>query len=181
MRRIFLGLFLTLSVSTAAAALKVGDTAPDWMLQGSDQQMHKLSELRGKHVVLAFFPKAFTRSCTLECKSLRDSDRAIRFYDVSYFMLSVDPLEDNTKFAENNGATFPVLADPTKEITRAYGALGWMGMAKRWTFYIDPDGTIVQIDKNVKPKTAGIDLAVSLGELGVPAAEASGQEAAAGR
>ena len=72
-------------------------------------------------------------------------------------------------------------ADPTKEITRAYGALGWMGMAKRWTFYIDPDGTIVQIDKNVKPKTAGIDLAVSLGELGVPAAEASGQEAAAGR
>ena len=83
-------------------------------------------------------------------------------------MASIDSIEDNTGFAEKNGATFPILADPTKETAKAYGVLGFHGYAKRWTYYIDPDGVIARIDKDVSPRTAGADLVTHLEELGVP-------------
>ncbi len=86
-------------------------------------------------------------------------------------MASVDSLEDNTAFAEKNGATFPVLADPGKEAAKAYGVLAMLGFAKRWTFYIDPEGVIVKIDKDVDPRTAGADLLEHLTALQVPPAD----------
>ena len=64
-------------------------------------------------------------------------------------------------------ADYPILADASKEIAKAYGVLGGMGFANRWTFYIGPDGKILHIDKSVKTSTAGADVAVKLGELGV--------------
>ena len=87
-------------------------------------------------------------------------------------MASVDTLEDNTKFAAQHNAGFPILADPEKKLTAACGVLFTEGFAKgfaqRWTFYVDKDGTIVKIDKQVKPDTAGVELARNLGELGFP-------------
>ena len=83
-------------------------------------------------------------------------------------MASVDNIEDNTGFARKNEATFPVLADPTKEMARAYGVLGFHGYANRWTFYIDPEGVIVKIDKDVNPMTAGAGLVANLEALQVP-------------
>src|SRR5215218_9636014 len=81
--------------------VKVGDMAPDFTLQGTDGKTHKLSEYRGKsNVVIAWFPKAFTQGCTIECKSLAENGDKIRKYDVAYFMASVDPLEDNIRFAK---------------------------------------------------------------------------------
>jgi peroxiredoxin Q/BCP len=64
-------------------------------------------------------------------------------------------------------ADYPILADASKEIAKAYGVLGGMGFANRWTFYIGPDGKILHIDKSVKTSTAGADVAAKLGELGV--------------
>ncbi len=90
-------------------------------------------------------------------------------------MASVDSIEDNTGFAEKNGATFPILADPSKETARAYGVLGSHGYANRWTFYIDPAGVIVKIDKEVNPMTAGASLVANLEALGVPAAVSTEQ------
>ncbi len=87
-------------------------------------------------------------------------------------MASVDSLEDNTGFARKNEATFPILADPSKETARAYGVLGGHGYANRWTFYIDPEGVIARIDKSVNPMSAGDDLVANLEDLGVPAAGA---------
>ena len=87
-------------------------------------------------------------------------------------MASVDSLEDNTGFASKNKATFPILADPSKETARAYGVLGSHGYANRWTFYIDPEGVIARIDKSVNPMSAGKDLVANLEDLGVPAAGA---------
>jgi len=85
-------------------------------------------------------------------------------------MASTDSVSQNTGFAEKNGATFPILSDPSKAMVKAYGALHALGFASRWTYYIDPDGVILKIDKDVKPLTAGATLAQNLADLGVPAA-----------
>lgn len=106
----------------------------------------------------------------MECKALRDSDQEIRDYDVAYFMASTDTLEDNTAFAEQNAATFPILADPEKTVSEAYGVLSERGFARRWTFYIDPQGIISKIDKEVDAAEAGRQLVANLEALGVPRA-----------
>jgi thioredoxin-dependent peroxiredoxin len=160
--------------------VKVGDMAPDFTLQGTDGKTHKLSEYRGKQaVVLAWFPKAFTQGCTIECKSLAENGDKIKKYDVAYFMASVDPLEDNMKFAkatsvklgdttvEKKEADFPMLSDPTKEVAQKYGVLNPRGMANRWTFYIDKSGKVTAIDTAVKPATSAEDMLAKLSELKV--------------
>ena len=86
-------------------------------------------------------------------------------------MASTDSLEDNTGFATKNGATFPILADPEKSVAKAYGVLAPLGYARRWTFYIDPEGLIAKIDKKVNPVSAGVNLVENLEALGAPAAE----------
>lgn len=163
-------LLLALAGWPAAAELKVGDPAPDFTLQGSDGQTYKLSDFKGKQaVVVAWFPKAFTQGCTIECKSLAENGDLIKKYNARYFMASVDPIEQNKKFAESERADFPLLSDPTKETATAYGVLNpERGFANRWTFYIGADGKILAIDKAVKPATSAQDMAAKLKELGVP-------------
>ena len=82
-------------------------------------------------------------------------------------MISVDTPEDNKKFAEQEKADFPMLSDPAKEVAAKYGVLSPAGLARRWTFYIGPDGKILYIDKAVKTSSAGADVAAKLAELGV--------------
>ena len=174
-------------VAQGAAELKVGDVAPDFTLQGTDGKTHRLSEYRGKQaVVVAWFPKAFTQGCTIECKSLAENGDKIKMYDVAYFMASTDNVEDNTKFAKATSVTlqsrgggpatvvdkkeadFPLLADPTKEAATKYGVLMANGqLANRWTFYIDKNGKIAYIEKAVKPATSAEDMVAKLGELKV--------------
>lgn len=151
-----------------AEELVVGDAAPDFELAGTDGKTYRLADFRGKQaVVVAWFPKAFTGGCTIECKSLAENGHLIRAYDVSYFMASVDSLEDNVGFAEATEADFPLLSDPTKETARAYGVLNMMGVASRHTIYIGVDGRILAIDREVKPATSAQDMAAKLGDLGI--------------
>jgi peroxiredoxin Q/BCP len=152
----------------ATTDLKVGDPAPDFTLKASDGKTYKISDFRNKQaILLAWFPKAYTRGCTLECKSLAEHGDLIKQYDVAYFMISIDPLDQNTTFAEEQHADFPLLSDPTKKTAEAYGVLGAMGVANRWTFYIGTDGKILSIDKDVKAATSAEDMAAKLHELGV--------------
>ena len=104
----------------------------------------------------------------MQCKALRDSAREIQNFDVAYFMASVDTLEDNTAFAAEHEANFPILADPSKEMVDAYGALMGVGFANRWTYYISADGTILKIDKVTNAATAGRDLVQTMNDLGFP-------------
>ena len=104
----------------------------------------------------------------MQCKALRDSAREIQNFDVAYFMASVDTLEDNTAFAAEHEANFPILADPSKEMVDAYGALMGVGFANRWTYYISADGTILKIDKKTNAATAGRDLVQTMNDLGFP-------------
>jgi peroxiredoxin Q/BCP len=98
---------------------------------------------------------------------LRDNGPVIRGFDVAYFMISVDTPEENKAFAEKESADFPLLSDPSKEVATKYGVLGPTGLARRWTFYIGPDGKILDIDKAVSTGTAGADLANKLKALGI--------------
>jgi peroxiredoxin Q/BCP len=82
-------------------------------------------------------------------------------------MISVDTLEDNTKFAQMHEADYPILADTSKEIATRYGVLMAKPFANRWTFYIGPDGKILHIDKAVKPASSGPDMVAKLAELGI--------------
>lgn len=149
-------------------ALEVGDQAPGFDLPGSDGKRYRLADYRGKQVVvLAWFPKAYTHGCTIECKSLAENGHLIREYDVTYFMASVDPLLDNKGFAKETGADFPLLSDEDKAVARAYGVLHDKGYAKRHTFYIGKDGRILRIDDQVRPETSAEDMAATLGRLGV--------------
>ena len=104
----------------------------------------------------------------MQCKALRDSAREIQNFDVAYFMASVDTLEDNTAFAAEHEANFPILADPSKEMVDAYGALMGVGFANRWTYYISADGNILKIDKETNAATAGRDLVQTMNDLGFP-------------
>ena len=82
-------------------------------------------------------------------------------------MISVDNPEDNRKFALQEEADFPMLSDPEKKVAAAYGVLGPSGLARRWTFYIGPDGRITYIEKMVRPATSGDDIVTKLTELKV--------------
>jgi thioredoxin-dependent peroxiredoxin len=88
-------------------------------------------------------------------------------------MISVDKLEDNIAFAKKEEADFPMLADTSKETAKKYGVLGdysqfGLGqVANRWTFYIGPDGKLIDIDRKVNPARSGEDIAAHLKALNV--------------
>jgi peroxiredoxin Q/BCP len=167
----------TLAAQTSTTAqnpveLKVGDPAPDFSLQAGDGKTYKLSDFKGKQaVVVAWFPKAYTSGCTIECKSLAEHGDLIKKYNVTYFMASVDPVADNKGFGELHKADFPLLSDPTKETATAYGVLSPRGFANRWTFYIGKDGKILAIDKTIKVDTSAEDMAAKLGALNIEPAK----------
>ena len=155
-------------IVAAADELKVGDPAPPFSLAGSDGKTYSLEQFKGKSpVVIAWFPKAGTPGCTAECKSLREHSKALHDLKVAYFTASVDTPEQNKRFAESLQLDYPILSDPNKTVARAYGVIQSRPFAERWTFYIDKDGVIRGIDKQVKPPQAGLDVAAKLKELGL--------------
>ena len=165
----FLGLAIGLAlVSRTAAAedLKVGDKAPEFSMAGSDGKTYKLSDFKGKKaVVVAWYPKAFTGGCTAECKSFAEKGGVLKPFKVAYFTASVDTAEENKKFAESLSLDYPILSDPDKAVAKAYGVLGPRGFAQRWTYYIDKEGVIREIDKKVNTKEAAPNVATKLKEL----------------
>ena len=151
--------------------LQVGDKAPSFDLPGTDGRSHALplpNNADTPWTVLAWFPKAYTSGCTIECRSLAQNGHLIKKFNVRYFMLSVDPIETNKAFAADESADFPLLSDATTEIAEKYGVLSPRGYAKRQTFYVDPQGTIQAIDRKVNPKTSAEDMAMYLLKLNAP-------------
>jgi peroxiredoxin Q/BCP len=123
--------------------LKAGDTAPEFDAPSSRGGNLKLSSLRGKRVVLFFYPKAFTTGCTIEARSFRDNYESLVAQGVEVVGVSMDPLDRQCDFANSEQLKYPLVADPDGKITAAFG-VRWplIKAAKRVTFVIDEKGVI---------------------------------------
>lgn len=168
----FVGVLVLAAVAYAQAftstPLKVGQTAPAFQLPGSDGKTYSLKQYQGKQaVVLAWFPKAHTRGCTQECKSLGEQAAVLRSYNVALFAISVDKPADNKKFAENLQLPYPILSDPTRDTAKAYGVLQGLPFASRHTIYIGKDGKVLLVDNSIKTATAAADMLKHFQQLGI--------------
>jgi peroxiredoxin Q/BCP len=99
----------------------------------------------------------------------------MRQFDVAYFAASTDDEETNRKFAKSLDLDYPILSDPGRTAARAFGVLR-TEYAARNTFYIGKDGTILFVDRDVKPATAGEDIARRLAELKIPRREKASRD-----
>ena len=133
----------------------VGDTAPDFELPDADRQPVRLSSFRGsKNVVVVFYPLAFTGTCQGELCEIRDSINDFSGDDVVTLAISCDSTAVHKKWAEEQGYTFPLLADfwPHGEVARAYGVFQEeFGLALRGTFIVDKQGTVAYKTVNAIP------------------------------
>src|SRR2546422_6282043 len=128
-------------------SVDVGSKAPDFTLTNQDRQPVTLSEQRGRPVVLAFFPAAFSSVCTKELCTFRDSLAQLNRANAQVFGISVDTFFTLKAFRDHEKLTFPLLSDFNKQAIREYGVfnedmIGLKGIAKRAVFVIDKAGTI---------------------------------------
>ena len=138
--------------------LKEGDKAPDFSAETSGGGRVSLPELKGKSIVLYFYPKDDTPGCTKEACAFRDAYDKFRKKSAVVLGVSVDPVKSHDKFTEKFKLPFTLLSDPDKKIVQDYGVWGeksfmgrkYMG-THRMTFLIGPDGRIKKIWPKVKP------------------------------
>lgn len=141
--------------AAAHAVAEVGAPAPAFKLQDQKGEWHSLADYRGQWLVLYFYPKDMTPGCTTQACDFRDNIFAFRKAGAAVLGISVDDVESHHAFAEKHGLPFPILADPSKQTTRAYGVLAsFFGLkfASRETFIIDPQGRIAKHYTKVEPK-----------------------------
>jgi peroxiredoxin Q/BCP len=154
------------------ATLQIGDSAPELKLKDQDGNLVFLRDYAGRWVVLYFYPKDDTPGCTREACNFRDESERLALFNVQVLGVSVDSRESHESFAKKFKLNFPVLADPTKKVTRTYGALAFYRLARRMTFIIDPQGKIRKIFKSVNPKIHVEEVAQALTELQAPSLNA---------
>jgi thioredoxin-dependent peroxiredoxin len=135
-----------------------GDVAPDFTLPDQDGNDVSLSGLRGKSVVLYFYPKADTPGCTTQACGVRDHRPEYEQADAVVLGVSPDPVKAISKFDQKFGLGFPLLADEDHSVAEAYGV--WVEKSmygrkymgnERTTFVISPEGTIKDVFRKVKP------------------------------
>jgi peroxiredoxin Q/BCP len=148
----------------------VGSAAPDFTLASDEGDEVTLSKLRGKRVVLYFYPKDDTPGCTIQACDFRDAAPSFEGVDAVVLGVSGDSVASHRKFREKYDLNFPLLADESHEVAEAYGVWKeksmygrkFMGI-ERSTFLIDEKGTVEQVWRKVKPKGHAEMLAELLG------------------
>ncbi|MDQ3632964.1 MAG: thioredoxin-dependent thiol peroxidase [Acidobacteriota bacterium] len=136
---------------------EAGDKSPDFTGEDQNGKKVKLSDYKGKKVVLYFYPKDDTPGCTKQACSLRDGFAELKKNNIKVLGVSADDKESHQKFIKKYDLPFTLLADIDKTIINKYGVYGeknmygkkYMGI-KRTTFLIDEDGIIKKIFKKVK-------------------------------
>jgi thioredoxin-dependent peroxiredoxin len=137
-----------------------GDVAPDFELESDAGETVKLSSLRGKPVVLYFYPADDTPGCTTQACGIRDAYGEFERAGAVVLGVSPDDADSHVRFKDKYELPFTLLADPDHAVAEAYGAWGekknygktYMGII-RSTFVIDGDGSLKKVMRNVKPDT----------------------------
>lgn len=132
-------------------SLSVGDAAPEFSLPDQDKQVVSLADLRGRPVLLVFYPFAFSGLCTGELCQLRDELAAYTDAGVEVLAISTDPVFSLKAFKAQEGFDFPLLSDfwPHGTVAESYGVFNEKaGMALRGTFLLDAEGTVVFAEVN---------------------------------
>jgi peroxiredoxin Q/BCP len=167
-------LLLVSAVITSGVVLRaedmpaVGNTAPSFTLNSQEGKRVNLEELRGKWVVLYFYPKDMTSGCTLEAHNFQ---RDLAQYDKRSAVMvgvSVDNLESHQEFCTKESLTFRLLSDTDHAVTSSYGSLahfGEMVVAARNTFLVDPRGVIRKVYTKVKPGRHSEEVLSALADL----------------
>jgi len=139
------------------ARLAAGDAAPDFTLPDADGNEVSLSSLRGRRVIVYFYPAAMTPGCTKEACDFRDSLASLAASGMAVLGISPDAPAKLAKFRDRDGLNFPLLSDPQHTVLTAYGAWGEKMLygkksvgVIRSTFVIDPDGLIEKAQYGVK-------------------------------
>jgi len=140
-----------------ATTLSPGDTAPDFTLPDPDGKLVTLSDLRGRKVIVYFYPAASTPGCTKQACDFRDNLKALEQSDYAVVGISPDKPAKLAKFRETHDLNFPLLSDPDRSVLEAYGAYGEKKLygktvtgVIRSTFIVDPKGKISHALYNVK-------------------------------
>lgn len=123
--------------------LKPGDVAPDFTATTTDGRTLRLADLRGKKVVLYFFPKAFTTGCTIETRRFRDAYPELTGLGAEVIGVSADEAERQCEFAQKEQVKFPMIGDASRQIGKSYDTL-WplLSLNQRVTYIIDEQGRI---------------------------------------
>ncbi len=143
----------------AAPCPKPGDRAPDFALPSDDGPTIRLSDLRGRFVVVYFYPRDLTPGCTTEACDFRDREPAFSAANAVILGISGDTVQTHARFRSKHNLGFPLLADVDHTVARAYGAFGTKKLYGRTsegilrsTFVIDPAGIITAVWQPVKVK-----------------------------
>ena len=150
--------------------IEAGTPAPEFELKADDGSTVTLAGLRGRRVVLYFYPKDDTPGCTAQACGIRDQWQDFRGVDAVVLGVSPDDEASHRKFKEKHGLPFTLLADEDHAVAERYGVWGertmygktYMGI-KRSTFVIDEDGTARSAMYGVKPDTHADDMLAALG------------------
>ena len=152
--------------------LPLGKKAPDFTLPDQNGKQQKLSDYRGKWVLLYFYPRDNTPGCTKEACGIRDSFPEFNQLEITVLGISTDSEASHAKFAQKYRLPFSLLADKDKKIVKLYGVWGkkkflgkeFMG-TKRTSFLINPNGKIVKIYEQVKPDIHAQEVLEDLAKL----------------
>jgi peroxiredoxin Q/BCP len=123
------------------AKLSVGDPAPDFELAGTGDKTYRLSDYRGRKLVLAFYPGDFTAVCTRQFCSYRDQSDKLDGLGAAVLGISPQSVESHERFTEEKRLNVPLLADEDKSVARAYGVLAGP-LVRRAIFVIDEEGVV---------------------------------------
>jgi peroxiredoxin Q/BCP len=137
--------------------LQPGDRAPEFTLPDADGKEVSLADLRGRKVIVYFYPAASTPGCTKQACDFRDNLASLQSAGYAVLGISPDTAAKQARFRDEEGVNFPLLCDPSREVLDAYGAYGEKQLygktvtgVIRSTFVIDEDGTVEQAQYNVK-------------------------------